>query len=268
MPVRLLLDSMPTPDLFDLTDRVAVVAGGAGRIGPAVCRALDDYGARVVVADVDREAGEALADDLDTGEFVHCDVTDESSVDSLFERVLDAHGRLDVQVNAAYPRDDSYGTPFEERSLDSWRANVSAQLDSYAWLCRRAADVMAEQGSGSIVNFGSTYGVQAPDFSIYREADMPPSPAHYSAAKGGILNLTRYLASYLGRDGVRVNAVSPGGVFDDQDPAFVEAYESNTPLGRMAEPEDLRGAVVYLASDAAAYVTGHNLVVDGGWTIQ
>jgi NAD(P)-dependent dehydrogenase (short-subunit alcohol dehydrogenase family) len=259
---------MPNPDLFDLTDRVAVVAGGAGRIGPAVCRALDAHGARVVVADVDREAGEALATDLETGAFVSCDVTDEDSVDGLFEHVLDAHGRLDVQVNAAYPRDDSYGTAFEERSLDAWRANVAAQLDSTALLCRRAVDVMVEQGSGSIVNFGSTYGVQAPDFSVYREADMPPSPAHYSASKGGILNLTRYLASYLGDRGVRVNAVSPGGVFDDQDPAFVEAYESNTPLGRMAEPEDVAGAVVYLAGDAAAYVTGHNLVVDGGWTIQ
>jgi len=259
---------MRTPDLFDLTDRVVVVAGGAGRIGPAVCRALGSYGARVVVADVDRETGEPLAADLDGGEFVRCDVTDEESVDDLFEHVVDAHGRLDVQVNAAYPRDDTYGTAFEERSLDSWRANVAAQLDSTAWLCRRAADVMTEQGRGSIVNFGSTYGIQAPDFSVYREADMAPSPAHYSASKGGVLNLTRYLASYLGERGIRVNAVSPGGVFDDQDPAFVEAYESNTPLGRMAEPGDIAGAVVYLAGDAAAYVTGHNLVVDGGWTIQ
>jgi NAD(P)-dependent dehydrogenase (short-subunit alcohol dehydrogenase family) len=110
--------------------------------------------------------------------------------------------------------------------------------------------------------------VQAPDFSIYEDAETPPSPAHYSASKGGILNLTRYLASEYGDRGIRVNAVSPGGVFDDQDPAFVERYEANTPLGRMADPEDIAGAVIYLVSDAAAYVTGHNLVVDGGWTIK
>lgn len=277
-------------DRFDLSGHVAVVAGGAGRIGPAVCRALADHGAQVVVADLDRGAGAPLAADIG-GEFVECDVTDEASVDALFDRVSATLGRLDVLVNMAYPRDDTYGTPFEERDFTAWRRNVDAQLTSYALLCQRAVEVMSEtdpvpndQGTGdeetgdtndveashggSVVNFGSIYGVQAPDFSVYREAAMAPSPAHYSASKGAVLNLTRYLASYLGSEGIRVNAVSPGGVFDDQDPAFVERYEANTPLGRMAEPEDVAGAVVYLASDAASYVTGHNLVVDGGWTVK
>jgi NAD(P)-dependent dehydrogenase (short-subunit alcohol dehydrogenase family) len=125
---------------------------------------------------------------------------------------------------------------------------------------------MREQGHGSVVSFGSTYGVQAPDFSVYDGTEMT-SPVEYAAIKGGVRNLTRYMASYLGRDGVRVNTVSPGGVFDDQHPTFVAEYERRTPLGRMARPEDFVGPVVFLLSDAAAYVTGHDLRVDGGWTI-
>lgn len=256
-------------DSFDLSERVVVVAGGAGRIGPAVCHGLADHGATVVVADVDRSAGEALAEAVD-GEFVPCDVTDTSTVEALFDHVVDTHGRLDAQVNMAYPRDEQYGRRFEDRSVEDWAEQVDNGLNSYATLCRgalRAIDA-CEQDGGSLVNFGSTYGIQAPDFSIYEDAETPPSPAHYSASKGGILNLTRYLASEYGDRGVRVNAVSPGGVFADQDSAFVERYEANTPLGRMADPEDIAGAVVYLVSDAAAYVTGHNLVVDGGWTIK
>jgi NAD(P)-dependent dehydrogenase (short-subunit alcohol dehydrogenase family) len=127
--------------------------------------------------------------------------------------------------------------------------------------------MLDDGNSGSIVNFTSIYGMQAPDFSIYDGLDVT-SPVEYSAIKGAILNLTRYLASYLGSDGIRVNAVSPGGVFDGQAEQFVERYEQKVPLSRMARPEDVLGAVVFLLSDASAYVTGHNLVVDGGWSIS
>ena len=250
--------------LFDLSEQVVVVAGGAGRIGPAVCEALGEHGATVVVADIDAATGERVADDAG-GVFVDCDVTDDDDVTALFTGVREEFGGVDASVHMAYPRDETYGTAFERRDPDSWRANVDAQLNSYATLSREA--IRAFDGDGALVNFGSTYGVQAPDFRVYREADMPPSPAHYSASKAAIVNLTRYLAAKYA-PGVRANAVSPGGVFDDQDPAFVEAYEANTPMGRMAEPDDVAGAVVYLLSDAASYVTGHNLAVDGGWTIH
>jgi len=258
-----------SPNRFDLNKKTVLVTGGAGQIGEAVCAGLVDHRGTVVVGDVDREAGESLAERLgERASFVECDITDEDSVQSAVESVLDRHGRLDVVVNAAYPIDETYGTPLEELNPETWRHNIDMHLNGFYTVIKTAADVMRAQGSGSIINFGSTYGIQAPDFSIYEEADMDSSPVHYSASKGGILNLTRYLASYLGSDGIRVNAVSPGGVFDDQDQRFVEAYEKRTPLGRMAEPEDIVGAVVFLASDAASYITGHNLVVDGGWTIQ
>jgi len=199
---------------------------------------------------------------------VECNITDDESVQTAVKSVLERHGTLDVVVNAAYPIDETYGTSPEDLDPEMWRHNVDMHLNGFYTVIKSAMDVMRAQGSGSIINFGSTYGIQAPNFSVYEEADMASSPAHYSASKGGVLNLTRYLASYLGTEGIRVNAVSPGGVFSDQDSQFVEAYEKRTPLGRMAEPEDIVGAVVFLASDAASYVTGHNLVVDGGWTIQ
>lgn len=252
-------------DRFDLSGRVVVVAGGAGRIGPAVCRALADHGAEVVVADIDPDAGRDVAGEVE-GTFLKCDVTDDAAVEALFGHVSEEFGRLDGQVNMAYPRDETYGERFEDRPIENWRRQIDAQLTSYATLCRGAISRM--DGGGGVVNFGSTYGIQAPDFTVYREADMSPSPAHYSASKGAILNLTRYLASFLGERDIRVNAVSPGGVYEDQPEPFVDRYEKNTPLGRMADPEDIAGAVVYLLSDAAAYVTGQNLVVDGGWTIK
>lgn len=178
------------------------------------------------------------------------------------------HGRVDGLVNTAYPRGSNYGQAFESVSPGDWQENVNLHLGGYYTVTREVALRMLDDGnSGSIVNFASIYGMQAPDFSIYDGLDVT-SPVEYSAIKGAILNLTRYLASYLGSDGIRVNAVSPGGVFDGQAEQFVERYEQKVPLSRMARPEDVLGAVVFLLSDASAYVTGHNLVVDGGWSIS
>lgn len=255
--------------MFELDGRVAVVTGGAGLLGEPVCEALAEQGASVVVADVDADAGRALADRLGpSATYEPGDVTSDEAVATLVDRVLDAHGRIDVLVNAAYPRTEGYGADLETVEYDDWAANLLAHLGGYFRTCVAVADVMRSQDDGgSIVNFGSIYGSQAPDFSVYEGLDMT-SPIAYAAIKGGVINLTRYMASYLGPYGVRVNAVSPGGVFDDQDPTFVDRYEERTPLGRMADPEDVAGAVVFLASDAARYVTGHDLVVDGGWTIS
>jgi NAD(P)-dependent dehydrogenase (short-subunit alcohol dehydrogenase family) len=253
-------------DPFDLSGRTVVVAGGAGLIGTALSAGLADAGATVVVADADAERGREVAGDVG-GAFVETDVTSEASVESLLTTVLEDHGTLDGVVNCSYPRNEHYGTRYEDVSYEDWRENVDLHLNSYFLLAHRASLLMRERGGGSIVSFGSTYGVQAPDFSVYEGTGMT-SPVEYAAIKGGVLNLTRYMASYLGGDGVRVNAISPGGVFDDQHPTFVEEYERRTPLGRMARPEDFVGAAVYLLSDASAYVTGHNLRVDGGWTVS
>lgn len=256
-------------NLFDLSGKVSVVTGGAGLIGERLCRSLADHGGTVVIVDTDVESGERLADDVGaTAYFRAFDVTDGKSVEEMVSAAADEFGSLDVLVNAAYPRTDGYSGRYEDLELDDWRTNIDLHLTSYFYASYCASRVMMDQDTGgSIVNLGSIYGVQGPDFTVYEGTGMTNS-AEYAAIKGGIINLVRYMASYLGEHGVRVNAVSPGGVFDGQDETFVDRYEHRTPLGRMANPDDVAGPVVFLASDASAYVTGHNLVVDGGWTIQ
>lgn len=169
-------------------------------------------------------------------------------------------------INNAYPRTDDWGLKFEDIPPSSWRANVDLHMNGYCLCCQKAAEQMKKQGAGSIINIGSIYGIVGPDFSIYEGTSMT-MPAAYAVIKGGIIQFTRYLASYYGASGVRVNSISPGGVFDGQDSAFVEKYSAKVPLGRMAEPDDISGAVLFLASDASKYITGHNLVVDGGWSV-
>jgi len=259
----------PPNGMFELDGTVALVTGGAGLIGEAVTRALDEQGATVVIADPDEDRGERLAAESgDSATFVPADVTSGDSVSALVEGAVDTHGRIDALVNCAYPRNENYGRQLEAVEIADWSENVLDHLGGYYRTSVAVAEVMKEQpDGGSIVNFGSIYGVQAPDFSLYEGLDMT-SPVEYAAIKGGVINLTRYLASYLGEYGIRANAVSPGGVYDDHDEEFVERYAPRTVLNRMARPEDVAGAVVYLISDAASYVTGHNLVVDGGWTIQ
>ncbi|MFP9193839.1 oxidoreductase [Natrialbaceae archaeon A-CW1-1] len=253
---------------FDLEGQVAIVTGGAGLLGTAVSEGLAEHGATVVVADVADTRGPHLAQQLETdSKYLPVDVTSEDAVGAMVDTVLDEFGRIDTLVNCAYPRNENYGQPYEAVGIDDWRENVDLHLSSYYVPTHAVSDVMrAQDDGGSIINFGSIYGIQAPDFSVYAGTEMT-SPVEYSAIKGAIVNFSRYLASYLGSEGVRVNAISPGGVFDDQPSAFVDRYESRTPLGRMAHPDDFKGAVVFLASDASAYVTGHNLRVDGGWTI-
>jgi len=256
-------------DTLDLTDDVAVVIGGVGLLGRPVARALVEHGASVIVADIAADEGEQVADSLGhSASFLAVDVTDSAEVDAMVEHVVDEYGRIDILVNCSYPRNENYGQPYESVDPDDWRENVDLHLGSYYRTVHAVTEQMVNQdGGGSIINFASIYGVQAPDFGVYEGTSMT-SPVEYSAIKGGIINLTRYLASYLGPEGIRVNALSPGGVYDKQQEPFVSQYEERTPLGRMATPEDVTGGVVYLASDASSYVTGHNLVIDGGWTIQ
>lgn len=255
-------------DCFDLSGSVALVTGGAGLLGRALCAALAEHGATVVVGDTAVQPGTELAATLDDeAEFREFDITSEEEVKTTIRNVHDDHEGIDILVNSAYPRNENYGRRYEEVTFEDWRENLDLHLNGYFLTSHTASRLMMEDGiEGSIINVGSTYGVQAPDFSVYEGTDVT-SPVEYAGIKGGIVNLTRYLASYLGGYGIRANTLSPGGIFDDQHPRFVEEYERRTPLDRMAEPDDFKGPVVFLASDASKYVTGHNLLVDGGWTI-
>lgn len=253
---------------FDLSDKTIMVTGGAGLLGEPICRSLSKKGATVVITDIDREKGQELVESLENGVFLYQDISSVDSIRRTCDKVLSEYEQIDGLVNTAYPRNQNYGQPFESVKLDDWRENVNLHLGGYYAITREVALRMLEEGTqGSIINFASIYGMQGPDFSVYDGTSMT-SPVEYAAIKGGILNLTRYLASYLGPDNIRVNSISPGGIFDGQNEEFVKNYESRVPLGRMAEPKDVVGAVVYLLSEAASYVTGHNLVIDGGWSIK
>ena len=263
---------------FDLTGRTAIVTGAAGLLGRQHCRALAEAGAQVVATDRDQTALDALAAELGCPALaVAADVADPESVRHLLAETLRHTGRVDVLVNNAAINDmvenplaALESSRFENYPLDLWRRSLEVNVTG-VFLCSQIIGAeMARAGRGSIINIGSTYGVVAPDQSLYLDPEgrqrFFKSPV-YPTTKGAVLSFTRFLAAYWGKAGVRVNALSPGGVENGQDDFFVAEYSRRTPLNRMAAPQDFMGAVVFLASDASAYVTGANLLVDGGYNI-
>ena len=259
--------------LMDLTGRVALVAGGAGHIGRAAASALAELGADIVIVDRDAEAtaeaAAAVGRDFPVRALgLAVDMADDGRLRAIPAEIEDRLGRLDILVHTAALVSATpiagYAVPFAEQSAAAWRQALEINLTSLFVLAQASAELLTRSGHGSIVALGSIYGLVGPDLGLYADTGMG-NPAAYAASKGGVLQLTRWLATALAPD-IRVNAISPGGVFRHQDPRFVERYVAKTPLGRMATEADLIGAIAYLASDLSSYVTGQNLVVDGGWT--
>ena len=264
-------------NMFDLGGRVAVVTGATGLLGQQHCKALAAAGATIVVADLDKARCAALAAQLSPEAIgMAMDVTDRNSVRQGVATVLERFASIDVLVNNAAVN-DMFESPalageqskFENYPEALWRRMFDVNVTGM-FLCSQAFGTqMALQNKGSIINIASTYGVVGPDQSLYKRSDGTQSfykSAGYPATKGAVISFTRFLAAYWGEKGVRVNTLSPGGVENSQDEHFVNAYSNKTPLRRMAAPEDYRGAIVFLAADASSYMTGANLIVDGGWT--
>lgn len=254
-------------NLFRLKDKVAVITGGFGLLGSALVLAFQEFSANVAVLDIRPDPKQMARFRKKPGRirFYPCDIASSESIRKTLDAVVGDFGKIDVLVNNAYPRNGNYGRIFEKIRLADWKDNVNSHLGGYFNVTQQVSRLMRKRRSGSIVNIGSIYGMVAPDFSIYEGTRMT-MPAEYAAIKGGLITLTRYLATYLAPAHIRVNAVSPGGLLNGQDRRFVKNYCKKVPLGRMGNPRDVCGAVLFLAGDAARYITGQNLAVDGGWT--
>jgi len=266
---------------FDLSKQVAVVTGGIGLLGRQFCRTLAEAGACVVVADINGPAAAQQASKLSQDGYsalgLAVDVTRPDSVQALVEQTLQAFGRLDILVNSAAldPKFDlehqgqQGANAFETYPLAAWEQALSVNLTGMFLCCQAAAKPMRTQDHGVFVNICSTYGLVGPDQRIYRrlgQAAQSYKPVFYSVTKAGVLGLTHYLATYYAGTNIRANALTPGGVYNNHDETFVQNYSARTVLGRMARPDEMNGALLFLASEASSYMTGANLVVDGGWT--
>ena len=257
----------------DLEGKVVVITGGAGLIGKDFVKSVVENGGTAIIADHDEISGNEVKDELskelgtDKIEFIKVDITNKESIRGMIDVVLNKHNVIDALVNNAYPRNKNYGRKFEDVTYADFCENLNLHLGGYFLMSQEVSRVMVNQKRGAIVNIASIYGFMAPRFELYENASFT-SPVEYSAIKGGLLSLTKYLASYLGKHDIRVNAISPGGVYDNQPESFVAQYSKKAIIGnRMAEPGDLTGALIFLLSDASRYVTGQNIVVDGGWSI-
>lgn len=261
-------------ELFNLEGDVAIVTGGPGQLGSQMCDALAEAGANVVVASRTYENCEAKAGELSKSHNeampYAVDVRDESQVEEMVDAVIDRFGRIDVLVNSAWSG-EGHGISFEELSVMEWQSMLDGVL-TQTFICSQAALPELREQNGRIINIASHYGLVSPDQRIYGDTGMN-NPPNYGAAKAGVLQFTRWLATHLGKDGVRVNSLTPGGFYSerfednsDYEEVFVPNYRNRTPLGRMGDETDLKGAIVFLASSASKWMTGANLVVDGGWT--
>jgi NAD(P)-dependent dehydrogenase (short-subunit alcohol dehydrogenase family) len=267
---------------FDLTGRVAVVTGGGGLLGSEFCRTLAEAGAAVVVVDLNAPTSRVTADALTKSGYkavaVPSDITQPDSVKEVVKQTLSAFGRLDILVNSAaldpkVKREDvmtgATQGAFEDYPLDSWNAALNVNLTGMFLMTQACVQPMLEQAKrGSIINVCSTYGLNGPDQRIYVKDGKRLSfkPVYYSVTKAGVLGFTKYLAAYYADTSIRVNGLTPGGVFSNHEDYFVRNYSAKTIMGRMAQKDEMNGALLFLASDASSYVTGSNVVVDGGWT--
>ena len=254
-----------------LRGKTTVITGGAGLIGRELVNGFAQVGSNVVIADINQNQGKAIENELkltyhDKVVFRKFNIASKKSINSLIDAAISKFGGVDVWVNCAYPRTADWGAGFENISQRSLNKNIEMHLNGYFLCCQAISKHMKEKKTGSIINFGSIYGLVAPRISMYDNTKIRFA-APYPMIKGGIIQLTKYLAVVEARNGVRVNAICPGGVFDRQDPKFVKKYSENTPMGRMAKVKEIVGPTIFLASDAASYITGHILIVDGGWTV-
>ena len=267
---------------FSLKDKVAVVTGGGGQLGFEFSKTLAEAGASIAVVDLNASASQGTVDTLTKSGYnalaVATDITKPDSVNAMVEKVISTFGRLDVLVNSAAldPKFDATAAEkgiapgaFEDYPLSDWNAAMNVNLTGMFLVTQACVKQMIKQNKkGSIINICSTYGLNGPDQRIYIKDGKRVAfkPVYYTVTKAGVLGFTKYLAAYYAETEIRVNALTPGGVFNNHEEYFVKNYSAKTILGRMAKKDEMNGALLFLASDASSYMTGNNVIVDGGWT--
>lgn len=260
--------------LFNLSGKTAIVTGAAGQLGGEYVRALLGAGASVAALDIrpDNPKGNLKEIDSERFQLTEVDITSRASIRSALETVTARFGNPDILINNAAidaPPDacDQETGPFETYPESSWELMMDVNLKGLFLCCQVIGGHMARTGGGSIINISSIYGMVSPDQRIYEYKDKPFfKPVTYSVTKSGILNLSRYLATYWAKNNVRVNTLTLGGVFNNQDNVFLKNYTDKVPLGRMAKQDEYNGAILYLASGASSYMTGANIIIDGGYS--
>jgi len=257
---------------FDLSKKTVVVTGAAGLLGTEYSQALIKAGANLVLADLNFSKCKELSDILNEKNSnksipIKLDVTKQKSVKSLVMKTMKRFGSIDVLINNAANQGNKSirQKNFENFSLSEWNKEISVNLTGVFLCCQEVGKIMRNQKSGSIINISSIYGNAAPDQTIYEKTGLNPTIA-YSTTKGGIISLTKYLASYWHKHGIRVNTLSLGGVENNQDSKFIKKYSNKTMIGRMAKKEEFVDILLLLASDGSSYMTGSNVIIDGGWT--
>ena len=268
---------LPDQNHFSLSGKVAMVTGGAGMLGHYFCSGLAKSGASVAVVDIQGGQAAEFAKELSAQYGIRslgytCDVSDPTSVGETIAEIVKDFGRIDIlHNNAASKSDDldAYFAKFEDYDLEEWQKIMSINIDGMFLIAQAVGVQMISQGSGgSIIQTSSIYGVSAPDQRIYEGSNylgrVINTPAVYSVSKAAVIGLTKYLATYWAEQGIRVNSLTPGGVDSGQNEEFKRRYSARVPMGRMANASEMVGALLYLASDASSYVTGHNIIVDGG----
>ncbi|MGL2964124.1 SDR family oxidoreductase [Flavobacterium sp. RSB2_4_14] len=255
---------------FDLKNKVVLLTGGYGHLGKAIAESLLYHQATLYVLGRDEAKFTATFNSMDVDQsqlhFVACDISLSENLKGAFQHVFDREGKIDVLINNAFY---SKGQSPETMTDEEWNYCIDGTLSSVFRSIKAIIPFYKKAQQGKIINVSSMYGVVAPQFEIYDDFPQFLNPPHYGAAKAGVIQLTKYYASYLGQFGVQVNTVTPGPFPSDavqQTTGFVTALESKTSLNRIGKPEDLAGSFVFLASDASNFITGQNIVVDGGWT--
>jgi 2-deoxy-D-gluconate 3-dehydrogenase len=268
-------------DKFSLDGRAAVVTGGAGLLGKEFSKTLAEAGAAVIVADLNQEVADEVAQGLKDDGYraagFGLDVTRIDSARELASVTVEKFGSLDILVNSAAldPKFDPDAAAkgiapgaFEDYPLEQWNAALNVNLTGIFLVTQACVGPMLKQGKGSIINICSTYGLNGPDQRIYIKDGkrVAYKPVYYTTTKAGVMGFTKYLAAYYAETEIRVNALTPGGVYNKHEEYFVKNYSAKTIMGRMAQKDEMNGALLFLASDASSYMTGNNVVVDGGWT--